>query len=189
MPKYLSFLNLCVLAISTHAQSEHVKFMGIPINGTINQFQKEIERKGWIYNENESVKSSGSRIFNGMFANEEAELYVLFENQTYTVYQVAILINAESKENAIIKYNKLKDLYNRKYPEYKKDEYAIDNTEALEITITNRRDNSDLGTITMFIGKTYERTNNMQEIKYHLNINYVDSYNEQIETNILLDDL
>ena len=46
MKKYITLIILSLLAITIHAQTEHAKFMGIPINGTITQFQQKLQAKG-----------------------------------------------------------------------------------------------------------------------------------------------
>lgn len=39
----------CLMAMSMHAQNEHMKFMGIPLNGTIAAFQSKLQAKGIKY--------------------------------------------------------------------------------------------------------------------------------------------
>jgi hypothetical protein len=40
-----------LIILSVHAQTEHAKFMGIPINTTITQFQQKLQAKGINYDQ------------------------------------------------------------------------------------------------------------------------------------------
>lgn len=50
MKRIVLFTFTMLLGIFCYAQSEHLKFSGIPIDGTINQFQAKIVQKGYVYN-------------------------------------------------------------------------------------------------------------------------------------------
>ena len=58
-----------IFAIASSAQSNvHIKFMGIPVTGTIAQFQAKLVAKGCTYNKVASASiSNGTRAFNGTF--------------------------------------------------------------------------------------------------------------------------
>lgn len=45
--KKLSFLLIALLmAIMANAQTEHLKFMGIPIDGTLDEFSNKLKKQG-----------------------------------------------------------------------------------------------------------------------------------------------
>ena len=46
MKKYLLVALCCLFSILTQAQTEHMKFMGIPLNGSITAFQTKLQAKG-----------------------------------------------------------------------------------------------------------------------------------------------
>lgn len=66
MKKSLIILVLSILAMSMPAQAEHLKFMGIPLTGTITQFQQKLAAKGIVYNKMMSEEAAvGVRWFSG----------------------------------------------------------------------------------------------------------------------------
>lgn len=84
MKKYL-LLILCTLfiSVSLSAQSKsnpHLKFMGIPINGSITNFQNKLIAKGFKYDKAGSMAlETPTRIFKGQFAGETAQLFVYYD--------------------------------------------------------------------------------------------------------------
>ena len=46
MKKLSLFLLVTLFVLPAIAQKEHLKFMGIPLNGTITQFQNKLAAKG-----------------------------------------------------------------------------------------------------------------------------------------------
>ena len=51
MKKGLLMLFGCLFALAIQAQSEHLKFMGIPLDGKINDFQSQLLKKGCTLDE------------------------------------------------------------------------------------------------------------------------------------------
>lgn len=78
MRKVLFSILLCLFAFNAMAQNEHLKFMGIPLDGTIDAFQKKLEAKGVKYDK--IISNSipiGVRGFKGRFAGEDAEIFYI----------------------------------------------------------------------------------------------------------------
>ena len=46
MKRILSFFVMLVLTLGVMAQTQHMKFMGIPLNGTISAFHQKLVAKG-----------------------------------------------------------------------------------------------------------------------------------------------
>ena len=99
---------LCTLAAQSQepAQEEHMKFMGIPIDGSIKQFHKELIKRGFKRN---YLDSDDSRDYHGTFSGEEVELKVCFDKKTKTVHRVGVFIPCYSDA----------DIANRKYKSFK----------------------------------------------------------------------
>ena len=106
MKKYL-LLILCTLfiSVSLSAQSksnQHLKFMGIPINGSITNFQNKLIAKGLSYNKAVSKAiESPVRIFNGQFAGEKADIFVYYNRSLNLVYSVGVVIERSSEEEVV----------------------------------------------------------------------------------------
>ena len=102
-------------AMKGYGQIEHMKFMGIPIDGKIKDFKKKLEKKGLIY----YTKSSGFYAFKGVFSGSEANIIAIFENSTKKVYGVGVSIDCYSESIARDTYwryvRDLKEKYNAKH--------------------------------------------------------------------------
>lgn len=78
MKKLLLSLCFFLLSISAIAQANyHLKFKGIPITGTISQFQAQLTAKGCTYDRQTSAAlQQGTRAFKGTLAGEKANIFV-----------------------------------------------------------------------------------------------------------------
>ena len=120
MKKYL-LLILCTLfiSVSLSAQSksnQHLKFMGIPINGSITNFQNKLIAKGFKYDKAISKAIEGpTRYYDGQFAGESVGLYVYYDHDQKFVYRVKITISREDVDQAISIMNKFRHLFEEKY--------------------------------------------------------------------------
>lgn len=71
------FCLLLVVAAFAQASNGHMKYMGIPITGTIAQFQAKLAAKGVKYNQQLSgMLEAGTRSFNGTFAGNKVTIFV-----------------------------------------------------------------------------------------------------------------
>lgn len=74
--------------VAVCAQAQHMKFMGIPLDGTIDSFQAKLAAKGIKpdkqYNATTPV---GSRFFEGIFCGYQAEFYAYYNAKTKNVYR------------------------------------------------------------------------------------------------------
>lgn len=120
MKKYL-LLILCTLfiSVSLSAQSKsnpHLKFMGIPINGSITNFQNKLIAKGFKYDKAGSMAlETPTRIFKGQFAGETARLYVYSDRDQKFVYRVKVIIDRSESEQIISLMDKYKYQMEEKY--------------------------------------------------------------------------
>ena len=78
MKKFLLVLLSVFMCTSIYGQA-HMKFMGIPLNGTIEQFSQKLKIKGITYDAIASKKlSPGAKLYNGTFMGEHAQFVVMF---------------------------------------------------------------------------------------------------------------
>ena len=79
MKKNIILLVISILAMCVPAQADHLKFMGIPLTGTITQFQLKLAAKGVKYDKAMSQQlPTGVRMFNGTFDLTTIQNYVNF---------------------------------------------------------------------------------------------------------------
>ena len=118
MKKSLIILIVGILSMFVPAQAEHLKFMGIPLTGTITQFQQKLATKGVTHNKRASATVPiGTRFFNGKFAGSKADIIVWYDADTKIVYGAKAVYECYSTTERDNKYNELKPLLSAKYAE------------------------------------------------------------------------
>ena len=170
MKKHL-LLILCALfiSVSLSAQSkgsQHLKFMGIPINGSITNFQNKLIAKGFKYDQSGSkALDSPTRIFKGQFAGETAEIYVYYDRDQKFVYRVKVVIQRNTEEQIITKMRMFRNQLIEKYnASAEVNEY--EENESYFILVAN-------GRIDLFYAQE------IYDIGYSLHIDYWDGANAQ----------
>ena len=92
--------------------SEHLSFKGIPIEGSITEFCKKLEDKGFS-----SIGSEDNiTMFTGDFTGREANVAVAATDDGKNVFSVVVLFDPSGEWNTLVNiYTYYKDLYTRKY--------------------------------------------------------------------------
>ena len=113
MKKLLLLIIVCVVSLTVQAQKEHMKFKGIPMEGTLNSFVQKLKAKGYTFIRQED----GTAILKGEFATVKGCAIVVnrFSDRDQ-VNMVAVLFPEEKTWNAITtNYFVLKDMLTEKY--------------------------------------------------------------------------
>ena len=132
----LLFVSLFTLVLN--AQTEHMKFAGIPLTGSIDQFQKKLIAKGFRLNAKISkLLPVGTRSFIGTFAGKKGNIAVYYDPDTKTVYGAKVYYDGLSDDRAKEEMDNLRSILSAKYGE--------DN-------ITDGMDKSNRGTFTVDTG-------------------------------------
>lgn len=170
MKKYL-LLILCTLfiSVSLSAQSksnQHLKFMGIPINGSITNFQNKLIAKGFKYDQAGSkALESPTRIYKGQFAGETAQLFVYSDRDQKFVYRVKAIIQRDSEKQILYMMRMYRKQLVEKYSTYA-EEGTHEGNESYYIPVEN-------GWIDLYY------VQNVYDIGYSLQIDYWDETNTQ----------
>lgn len=136
MKKSLIILILSVLAMCLPVQAEHLKFMGIPLTGTITQFQQKLAAKGVKYDKAMSQQlPAGVRMFNGTFAGEKSKIFVYYDPSSKVVYKAKAVSGYPSASSCNTKYEDLKSMLSSKYSEAETDIDYQDGHEAFYYSI------------------------------------------------------
>ena len=185
MKKIISvFFALC-LCIAASAQ-QHMKFMGIPLDGTIDNFAMELKAKGITYDAAESKSAdAGTRIFYGKFMGEKARFIVFYNYKSKIVFSAAVELNYPTVESAHTPFVNLNDQLQQKYPdatckEYKEPDGDVD---GLAMEIFDETGDNMIG----FILQTLKAPSSGYGISIYLT--YTDSDNLMKSEKILSDDL
>ncbi len=124
MKKSILLFVFCLLSVISQAQAEHLKFAGIPITGTIEQFQQQLLTKGFKQNTinkfeidelDGTLAPEGKRIYQGKFVNQKAKIKVFFDTKTKQVFKVQVYFTKLDKNSAQIKLEYFKGLLSNKY--------------------------------------------------------------------------
>lgn len=177
---------LCMMALFTQAQTEHLKFMGIPLNGTISTFQAKLQAKGIRYDaEGSRQLKVGCRSFKGSFSGEKADFYVYYNEKTKVVYRAKAVITCFNKENGEEKFYSFKSMLKTKYSNGIASDSEQDGHPSLSILVSDSKKINDLGFVGMYI--TNPPYSFMDEV--YLHIDYEDIANREVNQTNNMDDL
>ena len=124
MKKTIILITLCLVALCCPAQVQHLKFMDIPLNGTITQFQQKLTAKGVKYDKTFSAQlPSGARAFSGDFAGEKADIFIYYDPKSKIVYKAKAVIDYVTEDICENKYNEFKALLSSKYGAFEQSGY------------------------------------------------------------------
>ena len=209
MKKVLLMLFGCLFALAIQAQSEHLKFMGIPLDGKMNDFQSQLLKKGCTIDEliMKYANPKGSRAYEGTFAGNNASIVVFFNEKTKKVYRAKVVIPAYSEEQVKQKYSEMKsmlmDKYDvqyrlrQKYGEALNDsvignikwyfEKTEDKYESTSFMVISVEHFEWIGNIDLFIRETESSISYRTE--YNLHVDYIDRENDMADQDERMDDL
>lgn len=191
MKKILLTLCCMLFAIATIAQTNnHIKFMGIPLTGTIAQFQAKLVAKGCTYNKVASSSiSNGTRAFKGTFVGNKVDIYVYYDIKTKIVYRTKAVVSGVSEDFAEQEYSKMKDLLSQKYGSDSEDMYVGTKDGKESVSFISANDDGETnGSIDLFITQD-EETWVRAPFNYNLHIDYNDRINTNKHENQQLDEI
>lgn len=179
------FTTLLIISISflANAQEPHLKFMGIPINGTITQFQSKLIKKGLRVSKYSKSLDKGIRAYEGHFSGRKAMIATYYNPSTKGVFSVRVLFDENSfnsNESAFDVYDYYKELITTKYSEVSQedteDKASDDSRRHYAIYVFQDASmKSILGTIRLQVVESDDYYNT-----YFVTIDYIDSLNSFI---------
>ena len=199
----------CLFALAIQAQSEHLKFMGIPLDGKINDFQLQLLKKGCTLDKllMKYINPKGSRFYEGSFAGNSAKIVVFFNEKTKKVYRAKAIISAYSEEQIKQKYSEMKSMlmdkydiqyrFRQKYGEVLNDsvigdlKWYFEDTggkfESTSFIVTGVEVFERIGDIDLFVR---ERESSISyQTEYGLHVDYIDKENNIADQDERMDDL
>lgn len=185
MKKILSIFVMAFFALAICAQdsAEHLKFMGIELNGPITDFQKKLLAKGLTVSSSSNQLPAGMRSFDGTFSGEEAEIIVFYNTRSKEVYRAKAMISRKGKDSIEQLMSKMGSKLDAKYgtdskiSDKVKDDYLQEFTQYNYITGN--------GSIGLFISSTGYSDQSL----FYLQIDYQDKVNLLKNTQDEMDDL
>lgn len=117
MKKIIVTLMLSLFCMIVQGQT-HMKFMGIPMNGSVELFTQKLKAKGLTCDVAKTKASpSGVKIYKGLFMGEDSEFMIFFNPKDKNVFAVEVSMDYSSLELAETPFtnifNQLKEKYSK----------------------------------------------------------------------------
>ena len=186
MKKAMFFLLVSLTTLTSFAQTEHLKFMGIPLNGSIDAFQTKLQAKGIKYDAKGSIQLKvGCRCFKGTFSGEKADFYVYYNEKSKIVYRAKAVISCINKEKGEEKFYSFRSMLKSKYSDSVASDDEQDGHPSFSIIVTDSKIERTMGYVGMYI--TNPPYTFMDEV--YLHIDYEDVANKRENQSNNMDDL
>ncbi len=115
MKKLLSLVCVAIFVVGAFAQSQHLTFKGVPIDGTLKSYTQKMVEKGFVY----EGTQDGIALLSGDFAGQKkcyVAVYTLKGNDL--VNMIAVFFNSYDTWSAVLgQYEQLKEMLTEKYGE------------------------------------------------------------------------
>ena len=186
---FLVSLSL-LLGISLNAQ--HLRFMGIPIDGPITAFQTKLSAKGFTLAPESKQLPMGVRAYYGQFLGKDSSVLVYYSTHTKEVYQVLVAISCgttdDEAKNAFEYY---KDLLKQKYEEVSLNSDMLENSTngVLEFDMAIMQPPIEVGTKLLGYIEMHMNRDTDFPYEYYISLTYEDLENKAKRDANLLNDL
>lgn len=181
-------LTLIIILTGTFCvqAQEHLKFMGIPLTGNINSFQTKLKAKGFeVDKQINKYAPVGTRIFKGLFAGENAQIYVFYNKKHKTVYRAKAIIEVTDQDISDQKKYELANMLRQKYSSM----YIDAGENGLSIYVTNNLGTTNLGHIDLFDRTEDPNISNYYTTTYCIHVDYWDTTNSDKNEDDRMEDL
>lgn len=170
-------------AMQAQESKEHLKFMGIELNGTITDFQAKLLAKGLTVSPQSKQQPSGIRIYDGTFSGEDAQIVVWYNPRSKEVYRAKAIISRYGKDLVEQLMSSMETKLDAKYGTKNKESGEVKDDHLQEFTQHSYLMGN--GTIDLFIVSTGYSAQNT----FFLHIDYKDKENFIKNTQDEMDDL
>lgn len=131
--KRLLILIISCLCFTQAFSDDHLKFLGFPIDGTVDEYASKIKSKGFYVSPDNVYASKGLRLMKGPFLGKERDIRLNYDQYTNLMYGVTFSEKFYDKEEAKSLYDKLVSLLREKYPNATFDPYPSVETDGVPI--------------------------------------------------------
>ncbi len=176
MKKVISLIAILQLAVcASFAQGlQHMKFMGIPLDGTINQFQAKLSAKGISVDaEVNKTLDVGCRAFKGSFSGKSASIFVYYDESTKVVYRAKAVIESRDDDICLNNYDYYVNMLSSKYADAEVERDTQDGHPSITFYVLNNNPAiyKYLGTISVF------RSHYLSTF-FYVHVDYTDTINK-----------
>ncbi len=115
MKRFLILIISC-LCFTQAFCDDHLKFLGFPIDGTVDEYASKIKSKGFYVSPGNVYVEKGNRVMKGPFLGEERDFILHYNKDSKIMYAVTLADDFDYEEDAKFLYDKLVSLLREKYP-------------------------------------------------------------------------
>lgn len=187
MKKTIVTLMLSLFCMIVQGQT-HMKFMGIPMNGSVELFTQKLKAKGLTCDVAKTKASpSGVKIYKGLFMGEDSEFMIFFNPKDKNVFAVEVSMDYSSLDLVTIPFEnifkQLKEKYSKAVVTVLKDSNG--KAEGFQFYVPDAEEKKLLGLITYKLRKP----DGLLQREYTISLFYGDVENFKKSENKNYDDL
>lgn len=185
-PIILVLLLLLLCAPLQVSAQQHLKFMGIPLTGSIDNFQRKLAAKG-IQPDREfnRIMPFGSRCFKGRFTGKSCTIHTYYTDNK-TVYRAKAVYSNDNEGLADQFYEEIKELLQTKYPNGLVKNSTYEGYDAFDVMVLAADGETVLGFINLYKSR-YGMS--VIDYEYSIHVDYTDYINSNAKENEKMDDL
>lgn len=116
MTRLIIFFILC-LSYAQAFSEEHLKFLGFPIDGTVNEYAAKLKSKGFYVSPENEYASKGLRVMEGPFLGNIEQFGLHYDPDTKIMWSVTFVHSFFNEEDAKELYDELETLLQEKHYE------------------------------------------------------------------------
>lgn len=164
-----------VLSCPQEVGAQHLKFMGIPLNMSIDAFQKRLAANGIRYDRAQSARSPyGVRCFEGRFTGKECTIFVYY-GKDRTVYRAKAVYGNENQKWTEQYYDEAKAMLAAKYEYDNQEEGTFEGKPSFTVYVTDATGEKPLGQIDLY--QTKFESDEYDFVNYSVHVDYRDFTN------------
>lgn len=169
--KRFILLIISFLCFTQVFSEEHLKFLGFPIDGTVNEYASKLMSKGFYISPDNKYARKGLRVMEGPFLGNTESFGLHYDTDTKIMYSVVFCHSFFKEADAKELYDKLESLLHVKHNEAKYESPLVGSF------VSSCSFQSNKGIITLII---IERDYDYQvKMSYTDRINYIPVYKKQ----------
>lgn len=129
MKKILTIIIIAIFSLSSYAQKDVTKFLGIPVEGAKDEMIQKLKEKGF------KTSAIDKDFLEGEFNGRDVRIQVVTNNNK--VYRIVVTDVSSSDESGIkIRFNKLCQQFNKNDKYITSDDYTIEEDEDISFEIS-----------------------------------------------------
>lgn len=118
MTRLIIIIISCLCYIQAFSE-EHLKFLGLPIDGTVNEYASKLISKGFYVSPDNKYAGKGLRVMEGPFLGNTEQFGLHYDVDTKRMWSVTFIRSFFKETDAKDLYNKLESLLHEKHNEAK----------------------------------------------------------------------